>query len=78
MPRRAVVFLFGMIQLVTTLSQSRRLLKNFVIRGSDLGIFIVGGPPTINNVTVVDNEFGVAAHAAGEAAGTYMAYEIDY
>ncbi|MHC4083985.1 MAG: LamG-like jellyroll fold domain-containing protein, partial [Planctomycetota bacterium] len=42
---------------------SGSLLKNFVIRGSDLGIFIVGGSPTINNVTVVDNVFGIAAYA---------------
>ena len=39
------------------------LLKNFVIRGSELGILIVGGSPTISNVTVVDNVFGLAAYA---------------
>ncbi|MBW8041288.1 MAG: hypothetical protein FVQ85_14965 [Planctomycetes bacterium] len=39
------------------------LLANFVIRGSDLGIFIVGGSPMILNVTVVDNVFGIAAYA---------------
>lgn len=42
------------------------LLKNFIIRGSDLGIFIVGGSPTISNMTVVDNEFGVAAYAGAQ------------
>jgi hypothetical protein len=42
------------------------LLKNFVIRGSDLGIFIVGGSPTISNVTVVDNVFGIAAYAGAQ------------
>jgi hypothetical protein len=39
------------------------LLKNFVLRGSELGIFIVGGAPTITNVTIVDNVFGIAAYA---------------
>jgi len=39
------------------------LLKNFVIRDSELGIFIVGGSPTISNVTIVDNVFGLAAYA---------------
>jgi parallel beta-helix repeat protein/predicted outer membrane repeat protein len=39
------------------------LLKNFVIRGSELGIFIVGGAPTIRNVTIVDNVFGIAGYA---------------
>ncbi len=42
------------------------LLKNFVIRGSDLGIFIVGSSPTISNVTVVNNVFGIAAYAGAQ------------
>jgi hypothetical protein len=42
------------------------LLKNFVIRGSDLGIFIVGSSPTISNVTVVDNVFGIAAYSEAQ------------
>ena len=39
------------------------VLKNFVIRDSYLGIFIAGSSPTISNVTVVNNEFGIAAYA---------------
>jgi len=42
------------------------LLKNFVIRGSDLGIFIVGSSPTISNVTVVNNIFGIAAYSGAQ------------
>ena len=37
------------------------VLKNFVIRNSYMGIFVAGSSPTISNVTVVDNEYGVAA-----------------
>lgn len=39
------------------------VLKNFVIRNSYLGIFLAGSSPTIANLTVVDNEFGIAAYA---------------
>lgn len=37
------------------------VLKNFAIRNSYMGIFVAGSSPTISNVTVVDNEYGVAA-----------------
>ena len=37
--------------------------RSFIIRNSNLAIFIVGGSPTISNVTVVDNQFGAAAYA---------------
>ncbi|MBN1361465.1 MAG: hypothetical protein JW993_12780 [Sedimentisphaerales bacterium] len=39
------------------------VLKNFVIRHSDVGIFLAGASPTITNVTLVDNKFGIAAYA---------------
>jgi len=38
------------------------VLKNFVIANSYVGIVIAGGSPTITNVTVVDNEFGIEAY----------------
>jgi len=41
------------------------VLKNFVIRNSYLGIFIAGCSPTISNVTVVNNKFGIATYAGG-------------
>ena len=39
------------------------VLKNFVIQNSDTGIFIAGSSPTISNVTLANNEFGIAAYA---------------
>ena len=39
------------------------LLKNFVIRNSFMGIFIAGTSPTISNVTVVYNRYGINAYA---------------
>jgi len=39
------------------------VLKNFVIRNSNVGIFIAGSSPTICNVTLANNEFGIAAYA---------------
>lgn len=39
------------------------VLKNFVIRNSAMGIFISGGAPTLRNLTVVNNEFGIAAYS---------------
>jgi hypothetical protein len=39
------------------------VLKNFVIRKSLTGIFLAASSPTISNVTVVDDDFGVEAYA---------------
>jgi len=41
-------------------------LKNFVIANSLTGIFIAGSSPTISNVTVVNNMFGIEAYAGSE------------
>jgi len=41
------------------------VLKNFVIENSFVAVFIDGSSPTISNVTVADNMFGIAAY--GEA-----------
>jgi predicted outer membrane repeat protein len=46
-----------------TAERSTSVLKNFVIRSSDVGIFIAGSSPTIQNVTAVNNEFAIAAYA---------------
>lgn len=43
--------------------RSTSILKNLVIRNCDVGIFIAGASPTIQNVTLTDNEFGIAAYA---------------
>ncbi|MBL7152302.1 MAG: PD40 domain-containing protein [Phycisphaerae bacterium] len=42
------------------------VLKNFVIANSLTGIFIAGSAPTISNVTVVNNIFGIEAYAGSE------------
>ncbi len=41
-------------------------LKNFVIRNSFMGIFIAGSSPTITNVTVVNNKYGIDAYVGAE------------
>ncbi len=48
-----------------TAERSASILKNVVIRNSNVGIFIAGAKPTIRNVTVADNQFGIAAYAGG-------------
>ncbi len=42
------------------------VLQNFVISKSDVGIFIAGSSPTIRNVTLVGNDFGIAAYAGAK------------
>ena len=41
---------------------SDSVLRNFVIRDSEHGIFCNGASPTISNLTVVNSEFGIAAY----------------
>jgi len=38
------------------------VLKNFIIRNSFMAIYIENGSPTISNVTIADNGFGIAAY----------------
>jgi hypothetical protein len=42
------------------------VLKNLVIRNSPTGIFCTASSPTIRNVTVVNNKYGIEAHAGSE------------
>ena len=42
------------------------VLENFIIRDSFLGIFIVQSSPTIRNLTVVRNKYGLEAYAQAE------------
>jgi len=44
----------------------RAILKNFVIRNSFMAIFIAGSSPTIKNVNIVDNKYGIDAYAGSE------------
>lgn len=42
------------------------ILENFVVRNSFMGVFIVQSSPTIANVTVVNNKYGIEAYAGAE------------
>ncbi len=42
------------------------ILRNFVIRNSFMAIYIDGSSPTISNVTIVDNGFGIAAYTGSQ------------
>jgi hypothetical protein len=45
---------------------SDTVIKNFVIKNSFMAIFIADSSPTISNVTVVDNKYGIEAYAGAE------------
>jgi hypothetical protein len=42
------------------------ILKNFIIRNSFIAVFIARSAPTISNVTVVENRYGIDAYAGSE------------
>jgi len=42
------------------------ILKNFIIRDSLTGVFAVASSPTISNVTVVGNDYGIEAYVGAE------------
>jgi len=42
------------------------ILKNFIIRDSFMGIFIADGSPTLSNLTIVGNKYGIEAYADSE------------
>ena len=42
------------------------ILKNFIITDSFMGIFIVASSPTISNLTIVGNKYGIEAYANSE------------
>jgi parallel beta-helix repeat protein len=42
------------------------ILKNFVIKDSFMAIFIAGSSPTITNVTIVNNKYGIEAYAGAD------------
>jgi len=44
----------------------RSILKNFVVRNSFMAVFIAGSSPTIKNLNVVDNKYGIEAYAGAE------------
>ena len=42
------------------------ILKNFIISDSFMGVFIAGSSPTINNLTIVNNKYGIEAYVDSE------------
>jgi hypothetical protein len=46
--------------------KTNSIMKNFVIRNSFMAIFIAGSSPTISNVTVVDNRYGIAVYVGAQ------------
>jgi dipeptidyl aminopeptidase/acylaminoacyl peptidase len=44
----------------------RAILKNFVVRNSFMAIFIAGSSPTIKNLNIVGNKYGIDAYAGSE------------
>jgi len=42
------------------------ILKNFIIKDSFMAVFIVGSSPTISNLTIVGNKYGIEAYAGSE------------
>jgi hypothetical protein len=42
------------------------ILKNFIIRNSYMGIFITHSSPTISNLTIVENKYGIEAYPGSE------------
>jgi hypothetical protein len=42
------------------------ILKNFIIKDSFMGVFIANSSPTLSNLTVVGNTYGIEAYAGSE------------
>jgi hypothetical protein len=42
------------------------ILKNFIIRDSFIAVFIADSSPTISNLTIVDNVYGIKAYAGSQ------------
>jgi len=42
------------------------ILKNFIIKDSFMGVFIADSSPTLSNLTIVDNKYGIEAYANSE------------
>jgi parallel beta-helix repeat protein len=42
------------------------ILENFVIKNSFIALFIAGNSPTINNLTVVNNKYGITAYGGSD------------
>ncbi|MGB2865443.1 MAG: hypothetical protein WBC05_19085 [Sedimentisphaerales bacterium] len=42
------------------------ILKNFIIKNNFMAVFIVGSSPTISNLTIVDNLYGIEASAGSD------------
>jgi len=49
-----------------TEEEPNSVLKNFVVRDSYLAAFLIDAAPTISNLTIVDNRFGIEAYAGSQ------------
>ena len=49
-----------------TAEDANSVLTNFVIRNSDMAVFLDGASPTLKNLTIVNNEFGIGAYSDSE------------
>jgi len=45
-----------------TAEQPDSVLKNFVLTNSETAVFIAGASPTLTNLTIVNNYFGIDAY----------------
>jgi len=44
----------------------RSILKNFVVRNSFMAVFIAGSSPTLKNLNIIGNKYGIEAYAGAE------------
>jgi hypothetical protein len=44
----------------------RSILKNFIIKNSFMAIFIAGSSPTLKNLNIIGNKYGIEAYAGSE------------
>jgi len=49
-----------------TAESSTSVLKNVVVQNCNVGIFIAGASPTLQNVTLANNQFGITAYAGAD------------
>jgi hypothetical protein len=55
------------------------VLQNFIIKDSFMGIFIAASSPTLSNLTIVSNRYGIEAYAGSEPdiSNTILWYNTD-
>ncbi len=51
---------------IYNVNDSNCVIKNFILRNSDVGVFLVGGYPILQNLTIVNNNYGVKAQGGAD------------